>query len=570
MRVCEDYNYLKAPTLTSHSITRVLFILPRNKFNPVSGDKSLDLSAFKLSRLFFSLLSSGSFSCWRSYGAYHLRIEESLRVKDNDKPKDNNVAGPSVVNMMKYNNSSRYNDNKDKRKHRDTKVDPNKKSKRTYWKCGKPGHLKRDCKGGKANGLGTNGSVNGSTNSLKGQNMFNKSLLVYYVTYVSEAYFVQDDDVAWWVDSGVIVYVCKDRSWFKTYESLNDGSILHMGNKSTTQLQGRGCVDLRFNSGKIVSLFDVLHVLNIKKNLVSSSLVLLMIILLQPLCQFLNCDNCALSRAVVRLPDPKLKTLGERGIKCIFVGYDMHSKAFRFSSVPRPSLMIPNGSEDIGGSVVAKEVTEELKEQGMRSLTNTPIALMLRMIPKHLMKQLSSKMLQTSWLKMDFYKKIEVARISIIRLLIAMTSIYNPIIHQMDVKTTFLNGELDEAVYMNQPQGFIMPGNENKVDLTKEVLSLRFSMKDMREADVILGIRIKHESNEATISQSHYIEKVLKKFNYFDYTPVSTPMDTSEKLMPNNVQAVSQLEYSRVIGCLMYIMTCTWPDIRGGSTFSEA
>ncbi|GJZ00212.1 hypothetical protein Tco_0517641 [Tanacetum coccineum] len=34
-----------------------------------SGDKSLDLSPFKLSRLFFSLLSSGSFSYWRSYGA---------------------------------------------------------------------------------------------------------------------------------------------------------------------------------------------------------------------------------------------------------------------------------------------------------------------------------------------------------------------------------------------------------------------------------------------------------------------------------------------------------------------
>ncbi|GKD69080.1 zinc finger, CCHC-type containing protein [Tanacetum coccineum] len=35
------------------------------------------------------------------------------------------------------------------------------------------------------------------------------------------------------------------------------------------------------------------------------------------------------SRAVVRLPDPKLKTLGERGIECIFVGYAEHSKAFR-------------------------------------------------------------------------------------------------------------------------------------------------------------------------------------------------------------------------------------------------
>ena len=38
-------------------------------------------------------------------------------------------------------------------------------------------------------------------------------------------------------------------------------------------------------------------------------------------------------------------------------------------------------------------------------------------------------------------------------------------------------------------------------------------------------------------------------------------MDTSENLMPNNGHAVSQLEYSRVIGCLMYAMTCTRPDI---------
>ncbi|GKB42629.1 zinc finger, CCHC-type containing protein [Tanacetum coccineum] len=254
-------------------------------------------------------------------------------------------------------------------------------------------------------------------------------------------------------------------------------------------------------------------------------------------------------------PDPKLKTLGEKGIECIFVGYAEHSKAFRFyviepndsvlinsiiestdvifdenkfSSVPRLSLRIPNGTEDIGGLLVLE-----------RSL----------------------KRLQTSWLQIDFQKKTEVARISTIRLLIAMTSIHNLIIHQMDVKTAFLNGELDEEVYMNQPRGFIIPGNENKVDLTKEFLSSRFSMKDMGEADVIFGIRIKHESNGIAIYQSHYIEKVLKKFSYLDCTSVSTPIDTNEKLMPNNVQSVSQLKYSRVIGCLMYAMTCTRPGI---------
>nr|GEY45365.1 hypothetical protein [Tanacetum cinerariifolium] len=155
----------------------------------------------------------------------HLHIKESLGVHDSNKKKGNNVVGPLVVNMMEHNNSSRYNDNKGKRKHHDnTRDDPNKKAKPTCCKCGKTSHIKRDCKcvnvGNKAHGSGTKGSV------LKGQNMFKKYLRVYYVTYVSKAYFVQDDDVVWWVNSGATVHVCKDRCWFKTYESLNDGFIL--------------------------------------------------------------------------------------------------------------------------------------------------------------------------------------------------------------------------------------------------------------------------------------------------------------------------------------------------------
>ncbi|GJU58576.1 zinc finger, CCHC-type containing protein [Tanacetum coccineum] len=102
----------------------------------------------------------------------HLRIEESLKAHDSDKPKGNNVFDPLVINMVKHNNSFRYNDDKGKRKHQGTKANPNKKSKVTCWKCGNLGHLKKDCNdgkvGNKANGSGTNGSVDRSTNSLKG------------------------------------------------------------------------------------------------------------------------------------------------------------------------------------------------------------------------------------------------------------------------------------------------------------------------------------------------------------------------------------------------------------------
>ena len=54
-------------------------------------------------------------------------------------------------------------------------------------------------------------------------------------------------------------------------------------------------------------------------------------------------------------------------------------------------------------------------------------------------------------------------RISSIRMLIAIAAIHNLEIHQMDVKTAFLNGDLDEEIYMEQPEGFMVPGQEKKV-----------------------------------------------------------------------------------------------------------
>ncbi|CAM8999767.1 unnamed protein product [Rhodiola kirilowii] len=57
-------------------------------------------------------------------------------------------------------------------------------------------------------------------------------------------------------------------------------------------------------------------------------------------------------------------------------------------------------------------------------------------------------------------------------------------------------------------------------------------MKDMEEAEVILGIRIKRVKGGLALTQSHYIENVLQKFNYIDCCPVSTPYDSSTNLLP--------------------------------------
>jgi hypothetical protein len=75
----------------------------------------------------------------------------------------------------------------------------------------------------------------------------------------------------------------------------------------------------------------------------------------------------------------------------------------------------------------------------------------------------------------DFFDTFSpVTKITSIRLLIAIAAIYNLMIHQMDVKTAFLNGDLEEEIYMDQPEGFVLPGNEHKVcKLLKSLYGLK-------------------------------------------------------------------------------------------------
>ena len=55
-----------------------------------------------------------------------------------------------------------------------------------------------------------------------------------------------------------------------------------------------------------------------------------------------------------------------------------------------------------------------------------------------------------------------VARLTTIRVLLSLAASHGLLVHQMDVKTAFLNGELDEKIYMEQPDGFVLDGQEGK------------------------------------------------------------------------------------------------------------
>ena len=65
-----------------------------------------------------------------------------------------------------------------------------------------------------------------------------------YVSLISEAFYVQDDNVAWWIDSGATSHVCKDLRWFINFQPIEDGSILKMGNVATEPIKGLGNVKL--------------------------------------------------------------------------------------------------------------------------------------------------------------------------------------------------------------------------------------------------------------------------------------------------------------------------------------
>ena len=67
-----------------------------------------------------------------------------------------------------------------------------------------------------------------------------------------------------------------------------------------------------------------------------------------------------------------------------------------------------------------------------------------------------------------------VVKMSTIRLVLGMVAAENLHLEQLDVKTAFLHGDLEEDIYMIQPEGFVVQGQENLVcKLRKSLYGLK-------------------------------------------------------------------------------------------------
>ncbi|KAL0375034.1 UNVERIFIED_CONTAM: Retrovirus-related Pol polyprotein from transposon RE1 [Sesamum radiatum] len=205
-----------------------------------------------------------------------------------------------------------------------------------------------------------------------------------------------------------------------------------------------------------------------------------------------------------------------------------------------------------------------------------------------------------------------VARLDTIRALVAIAANKKWKIYQMDVKSAFLNGYIDEEIYVEQPQGFIAKGYEEKVlRLKKALYGLKqaprawysridnyfmdrgfrrslseptlyvkrqgnnekmihdfkedmmktFEMSDLGLMHFFLGIEINQEKEGIFICQKKYTETLLKKYKMESCKTVTTPLVTGEKYKKEDgSEKVDGSIYRSLIGSLLYL-TATRPDI---------
>nr|KAJ0188744.1 hypothetical protein LSAT_V11C900473560 [Lactuca sativa] len=296
------------------------------------------------------------------------------------------------------------------------------------------------------------------------------------------------------------------------------------------------------------------------------------------------------SRVVVRLTEPKRKNLGEKGISCIFIGYVECSKSHRlyviqsnsnvfvntvieskyvifdeerFTSIPRPRDMIQKSSNKnstqakyvSGGTrdeIVSQHkycyIVEEDPETFGEVIASTDVHSGKKQFMMRLILSCITILGQKEGIDL-FHTYAPITGISIMRLLLDLEATNNLVIHQMDMRTAFLNGKLDEEIYTKQPVGFVMPGNENNVcKLKKPLYGLKQAPKQW------------HQKHDHVVLFNGFALNQAGKCVYSKFDTSGKGILILSFCLIRDL-SVSQLEYIRSIGCLMYAMISTRPDI---------
>ncbi|KAH9791941.1 CCHC-type domain-containing protein [Citrus sinensis] len=159
-----------------------------------------------------------------------------------------------------------------------------------------------------------------------------------------------------------------------------------------------------------------------------------------------------------------------------------------------------------------------------------------------------------------YFKEVfsPVVRHASIRVILAITAVQDMELDQLDVKTAFLHGRLEEEILMSQPEGYEFPGKEDntikdglyiylllyiddmlvackdreEIDKLKVLLNSEFEMKDLGYAKKILGMEIRRNRSKGImfLSQEKYLRKVLETFDMSKAKPLQLPLASHFRL----------------------------------------